>query len=592
MKKLIFLFLLCMIMVACVKKELNFQMNGQVKGYIFDSSNKPVEGAKVTIGNISSLTDSTGYFVIHNLDINGNPKYQVYVEKDNYTPKVQEVEFKSTVNVNNVGSDSVPLNNSVVTVKINLDELIELKGKIKLPDNYLLNPSDLIKIRTTIEINPECNDALTIPVVETTIDKDLNYTIKPVPRYGLFKNAKGELAKILSAIKFSIFINDDVNATFTGKLENLDLTKFAIEKTGNKNQITLSDCSVNSFYTVSGFVYSSQKELTKDVSQRETVKNAIVILKLNDKEVKRTISNSQGKYEFKEIEPNSGYQLNLLSLDSNNDGKFDYIGRSDFEKFNIEKNQSENKNINIWFQNTGTYSISGKLYVGNKESYVVPNATVSLYSANGLLDETSTSDTGTFTFSNISNKEVYIIAYDCDSDGNGYPNFIGYKADHLASSKTKVSFNNTTMVNINDAELFMKVSTLEPNYNFKVVGGNFFSINSYDEVYNKMGLNKESNIEIYFNKEIDQSTIDSLNNKKTDIVTLTKEGTGEKLAIAFEIDTNNRKKMIINPAQSLELSKYKLQINSELNSVNGFKYGVSNEINTKLLNLLQLDVVN
>jgi len=138
----------------------------------------------------------------------------------------------------------------------------------------------------------------------------------------------------------------------------------------------------------------------------------------------------------------------------------------------------------------------------------------------------------------------------------------------------------------------MKVSTLEPNYNFKVVGGNFFSINSYDEVYNKMGLNKESNIEIYFNKEIDQSTIDSLNNKKTDIVTLTKEGTGEKLAIAFEIDTNNRKKMIINPAQSLELSKYKLQINSELNSVNGFKYGVSNEINTKLLNLLQLDVVN
>lgn len=589
MKKFLLLLLIPLVLAGCVKKEMLYEVKGQVNGIVIDDSNNPVSGATVTLGNRSVLTDSKGYFVIDNLQVGGNPKYQIYIEKDGYTSQVQEVAFSTTVNVEGTddADDSIPLNNSVVSVKVTLGSLVDLKGKLYLPAGLTLNSGDTVTIKGDITVNSAYTQSTNLKKIEGTVDGDLNFTLKNVPKYGTFTSGT-TTDKIISALKISLYVNGSSVPTYSTTLTNLDLTKYAVEKINGRNTIDLNKLNLSKLYKVTGTIYKNSTELA---SNGDKVVGAIVVLLKSDgTELKRVVSNSLGVYEFSEVEVGENYQLKLANSDIDGDGDFDYFEKSNFEKFSIVSGQTGNKTMNLWFDSVGAYSLSGTLYAGNKEEVPVASAIVGLYSSSGLIYETRTDSNGEFTFNNIKNKDVYIVATSYDSDSNGVNNFIGYESGDATTLKTKVSYTNSTYSNITGAKLYMKVNSSEPNYSLKLTGGSFFSVNSSGNIYGQSTINTTDSVVLYFNKELTQTILDSLTARKVKIVTLTNLSTSASVSVSVSLDGTDKKKLVVNPTVVLDAGTYRIQVSTELNSTLGYNYGVSNTINTDVLTGLTLTV--
>ncbi|MBN2838230.1 MAG: carboxypeptidase regulatory-like domain-containing protein [Fusobacteriaceae bacterium] len=592
MKKIVLLILIPLILIGCVKKEMLYEVKGQINGIVVDESEKPIIGAKVTLGNVSAVTDSKGYFLISDLQVGGNPKYQLYIEKEGYTPKVQEVTFETSVNVEGTddNDDSIPLNNSTASVKVSLSTLVDLTGKLAIPSSYGISPSDKITISANLTVDSGYSESLSLSKIDGTVDSDMNITLKNMPRYGLYKNSSGTYVKIINKLTINVYVNGSSISKFNVSLSDLDLTKYAVENISGRHVVDLGSLTPSKSYMISGYVYPSADELKKDVSLRQTLKNAIVVLKLDDKEIKRTTTDSTGKYTFNEITADENYQLCLLSFDSNDDGKDDYSGRSDFEKFTIEQNQTGDETINLWYQSSGAYSIDGTLYAGNKEDIPVANATIGLFSSSGLIDEVKADSNGQFQFTNVTTKDVYMISYDYDSDSNGYINFIGYKSSDATSLKTKVSLSNTNLSNVTGVELYAKVNSDEPNYVLKLKGSNFFSVNSAGTVYNQMSLAPGDNIILTFDKLLSQTTLDSMATRKVKVVTITDIGSGSTIDTVVTLDGSDNKKLIVAPKSVLSAGTYRIQVTTELNTATAYNLGVRNTINTQLLNSLTLTI--
>lgn len=592
MKKIFLLILIPLILIGCVKKEMLYEVKGQINGIVVDEAEKPIVGAKVTLGNVSTTTDSKGYFLISDLEIGGNPKYQIYIEKDGYTPKVQEVAFETSVNVEGTddNDDSIPLNNSTASVKVSLGTLVDLTGKLAIPSSYGLTSSDKVTISANLTVDSGYSESLSLSKIEGTVDSDMNITLKNMPRYGLYKNSSGAYVKIISKLTINVYVNGSAVSKFNVSLSDLDLTKYAVEEVSGRHTVNLGNLSTSKSYSVSGYVYPSADELKKIESLRQTLKNAIVVLKLDDKEIKRTTTDSTGKYTFNEVAADDNYQLCLLGFDSNNDGRDDYAARSDFEKFAIEQSQSNDETINLWYQSSGAYSIDGTLYAGNKEDIPVANATIGLFSSSGLIDEVKTDSNGQFQFTNVTTKDVYMIAYDYDSDSNGYINFIGYKSTDATTLKTKVSLSNTNLSNVTGVELYSKVNSDEPNYILKLKGANFFSVNSAGTVYNQTSLASGDNILLTFDKTLSQSTLDSLATRKVKIVTITDISSGSTIDTIVTLDGSDNKKLIVAPKSILSAGTYRIQVSTELNTTTAYNLGVRNTINTQVLNSLTLTI--
>lgn len=589
MKKFLLLLLIPLVLAGCVKKEMLYEVKGQVNGIVIDDSNNPIAGATVTLGDRSVQTDSKGYFVIDNLQVGGNPKYQIYIEKDGYTSQVQEVAFSTTVNVEGTddADDSIPLNNSVVSVKVTLGSLVDLKGKLSLPAGLSLNSGDTVTIKGDITFNSAYTQSTNLKKIEGTVDSDLNFTLKNVPKYGTFTSGT-TTDKIISALKISVYVNGASVPTYSATLSNLDLTKYAVEKINGRNTIDLNKLNLSKLYKVTGTVYKNSTELA---SNGDKVVGAIVVLLKSDgTELKRVVSNSLGVYEFSEVEVGDNYQLKLANSDVDGDGSFDYFEKSNFEKFSIVSGQTGNKTMNLWYDSVGAYSLSGTLYTGNKEDIPVAHATVELYSSNGLIHETITDSNGEFTFNNIKNKDVYVIAKNYDNDGNGVNNFIGYESGDATSLKTKVSYSNSTYSNITGVKLYMKVNSSESNYLLKLTGGSFFSVNSSGNVYGQSSITTTDSFVLYFNKELSQTILDSLTARKVKIVTLTNLSTSALVSVSVSLDGTDKKKLIVNPTTVLDAGTYRIQVTTELNNTLGYNYGVSNTINTDVLTGLTLTV--
>lgn len=592
MKKIFLLILIPLILIGCVKKEMLYEVKGQINGIVVDEAEKPITGAKVTLGNVSTTTDSKGYFLISDLEIGGNPKYQIYIEKDGYTPKVQEVAFETSVNVEGTddNDDSIPLNNSTASVKVSLGTLVDLTGKLTIPSSYGLTSSDKVTISANLTVDSGYSESLSLSKIEGTVDSDMNITLKNMPRYGLYKNSSGAYVKIISKLTINVYVNGSAVSKFNVSLSDLDLTKYAVEEVSGRHTVNLGNLSTSKSYMVSGYVYPSSDELKKIESLRQTLKNAIVVLKLDDKEIKRTTTDSTGKYTFNEVAADDNYQLCLLGFDSNNDGRDDYAARSDFEKFAIEQSQSNDETINLWYQSSGTYSIDGTLYAGNKEDIPVTNATIGLFSSSGLIDEVKADSNGQFQFTNVTTKDVYMIAYDYDSDSNGYINFIGYKSTDATTLKTKISLSNTNLSNVTGVELYSKVNSDEPNYILKLKGANFFSVNSAGTVYNQTSLASGDNILLTFDKILSQSTLDSLATRKVKVVTITDISSGSTIDTIVTLDGSDNKKLIVAPKSILSAGTYRIQVSTELNTTTAYNLGVRNTINTQVLNSLTLTI--
>ncbi len=589
MKKFLLLLLIPLVLAGCVKKEMLYEVKGQVNGIVIDDSNNPIAGATVTLGDRSVQTDSKGYFVIDNLQVGGNPKYQIYIEKDGYTSQVQEVAFSTTVNVEGTddADDSIPLNNSVVSVKVTLGSLVDLQGKLSLPAGLSLNSGDTVTIKGDITLNSAYTQSTNLKKIEGTVDSDLNFTLKNVPKYGTFTSGT-TTDKIISALKISVYVNGASVPTYSATLSNLDLTKYAVEKINGRNTIDLNKLNLSKLYKVTGTVYKNSTELA---SNGDKVVGAIVVLLKSDgTELKRVVSNSLGVYEFSEVEVGDNYQLKLANSDVDGDGSFDYFEKSNFEKFSIVSGQTGNKTMNLWYDSVGAYSLSGTLYTGNKEDIPVAHATVELYSSNGLIHETITDSNGEFTFNNIKNKDVYVIAKNYDNDGNGVNNFIGYESGDATSLKTKVSYSNSTYSNITGVKLYMKVNSSESNYLLKLTGGSFFSVNSSGNVYGQSSITTTDSFVLYFNKELSQTILDSLTARKVKIVTLTNLSTSALVSVSVSLDGTDKKKLIVNPTTILDAGTYRIQVTTELNNTLGYNYGVSNTINTDVLTGLTLTV--
>ena len=474
MKRILLLILVPLIIMGCVKKEMLFEIKGQINGIVVDENNLPVAGAKVSLGSKNSISDEKGYFLISDLDVGGKPKYQVYIEKEGYSSQVQEVVFNTTIDTNGTSTSNtqVPLNNSVVSIKVTLGGLNDLKGKLILPQGISLNPTDTLKIEAKITINPSYTQSVKLEEIQGTINSDLTFTLKNISKYGTFTSGSST-EKIVSNLKISLFINNECVASYIASLQNPDFTKMTSEKINGVNTINLGNLDLSKLYKITGKVYKNISEVSKDGIK---IPNALVaLLKSDGTEIKRVISDTNGNYEFTEVEAGSNYQLKLLNSDSDKDGNIDYWEKSNFEKFSIISGQLGNKAINLWFDDAGSYSISGTLYAGNKEDVPVANAVVALFSSNGLIDEVKTDSNGLFQFTKVTAKDVYMIAYDYDSDNNGYINFIGYKNSDASTLKTKVSLNNTNLSNVSGIELYSKVNSDEPNYILKLKGGNFGS---------------------------------------------------------------------------------------------------------------------
>lgn len=592
MKKIFLLILIPLILIGCVKKEMLYEVKGQINGIVVDEAEKPIVGAKVTLGNVSTTTDSKGYFLISDLEIGGNPKYQIYIEKDGYTPKVQEVAFETSVNVEGTSDsdDSIPLNNSTASVKVSLGTLVDLTGKLAIPSSYGLTSSDKVTISANLTVDSGYSESLSLSKIEGTVDSDMNITLKNMPRYGLYKNSSGAYVKIISKLTINVYVNGSAVSKFNVSLSDLDLTKYTVENVNGRHTVNLGNLTTSKSYSVSGYVYPSADELKKVASLRQTLKNAIVVLKLDDKEIKRTTTDSTGKYTFNEVTPDDNYQLCLLSFDSNNDGKDDYAARSDFEKFAIEQSQSSDETINLWYQSSGTYSIDGTLYAGNKEDIPVANATIGLFSSSGLIDEVKADSNGQFQFTNVTTKDVYMIAYDYDSDSNGYINFIGYKSTDATTLKTKVSLSNTNLSNVTGVELYAKVNSDEPNYTLKLKGGNFFSVNSAGTVYNQTSLAPGDNILLTFDKVLSQATLNTMTTMKSKIVTITDISSGSTIDTIVTLDGSDNKKLIVAPKSILSAGTYRIQVSTDLNTSTAYNLGVKNTINTQVLNSLTLTI--
>lgn len=591
MKKILLLILVPLIIMGCVKKEMLFEIKGQINGIVVDENNLPVTGAKVSLGSKNSITDEKGYFLISDLDVGGKPKYQVYIEKEGYSSQVQEVVFNTTIDTNGTSTSNtqVPLNNSVVSIKVTLGGLNDLKGKLILPQGISLNPTDTLKIEAKITINPSYTQSVKLEEIQGTINSDLTFTLKNISKYGTFTSGSST-EKIVSNLKISLFINNESVASYIASLQNPDFTKMTSEKINGVNTINLGNLDLSKLYKITGKVYKNISEVSKDGIK---IPNALVaLLKSDGTEIKRVVSDINGNYEFTEVEAGSNYQLKLLNSDSDKDGNIDYWEKSNFEKFSIISGQLGNKAINLWFDDAGSYSISGTLYAGNKEDVPVANAVVALFSSNGLIDEVKTDSNGLFQFTKVTAKDVYMIAYDYDSDNNGYINFIGYKNSDASTLKTKVSLNNTNLSNVSGVELYAKVNSDEPNYILKLKGGNFFLVNSAGTVYNQTTLASGDNIILNFDKELSQSTLDSIGALKTKLVSITDISSGATIETLVTLDGSDKKKLIVAPKSILSAGTYRIQLSTELNTATAYNYGVKNSINTQVLNSMTLTIEN
>lgn len=589
MKRILLLILVPLIIMGCVKKEMLFEIKGQINGIVVDENNLPVAGAKVTLGSKNATTDEKGYFLISDLDVGGKPKYQVYIEKEGYSSQVQEVVFNTTIDTNGTSTSNtqVPLNNSVVSIKVTLGGLNDVKGKLILPQGINLNSTDTLKIEVKIMINPSFTQNVKLEDIQGTINSQLEFTLKNVPKYGVFTNGSST-EKILESLKISLFINNESVASYITSIKNPDFTKMISEKINGVNTINLGSLDLSKLYKITGKVYKNVSEVSKDGVK---IPNALISLLRHDgSEVRRILSDINGNYEFTEVEAGHNYQLKLLNSDIDKDGNIDYWEKSNFEKFSIIPGQLGNKNINLWFDEAGTYSVSGVLYAGNREDIPVANGVVGLYSSGGLISETITNSEGEFSFSNIKNKDIYIISNNLDSDGNGINNFIGYENGDSISLKTKIILSNSAYKDLSNIKLYMKVNQSEPNYNLRLKGGSFFYINSNNLVYGQSSINTSDSFVLYFDKELSQSNIDYFNSRKIKLVTLTNIALGNSVAVSFSLDPADKKKLIVDPANILDIGAYRIQINSELNSLIGFNYGVFNTINSEVLNNLVLNV--
>lgn len=138
----------------------------------------------------------------------------------------------------------------------------------------------------------------------------------------------------------------------------------------------------------------------------------------------------------------------------------------------------------------------------------------------------------------------------------------------------------------------MKVNSDEPNYNLKLKGGNFFSVNSVGTVYNQTTLSPRDNIILSFDKGLSQSVLDSLVTLKSKIVTITNISSGATVDTIVSIDGSDNKKMMVAPKSTLSAGTYRIQVSTDLCTMIAYNYGVKNAINTQILSSLVLTVEN
>ncbi len=593
-KKIMILILALGVLSGCLKKEMMYKLEGEVNGIVIDSFQNPIKEAKIILANKTTYTDSNGYFEIKNIPIAGNPKYQIYVERNGYTSKIEEIKFESSINLDGSsrGDDSIPINDSVTSLKITLENMIDLKGEFVFPQGLKIDGKSKVLLDGELKINPNYKGDLSLVKLRGEIDSNLKFTLKNIPRYGVFEGGDGKSYRIIEELRLTLYIDDMLNPKYTYILKDFDLTKYPVENINEKFIADIGRVELERYHYISGKVYINMDELSKPEDERETVEGAVVLLKSNGEEITRTITDMNGVYTFEKVEPGIDYQLSLLNHDSNQDGNYEYRAREDFEIFRIEKMNTIDKVINLWYEKSGVYSIEGIVYAGEKENIPIPYASVALYSSGGLIKEVKADEFGNFKFSNIANKEIYLISYDFDSDQNGYINFFGYKQGDSAIDKTKIPLNNVNLVDIKGVQLHMKVNKNEPNYTLELKSGNFFNVNSKNQIYNQTTLSTGEDIVFEFNKELDKTTINSLIERKKNIVTIVNLASSEEIDTNLYLDVSNTKRLVIEVKAVLTEGTYRLNFDKEINALEPYRYGVGNNIQDSVLNALTLTIKN
>ncbi|MGM0508538.1 MAG: hypothetical protein ACQERZ_05165 [Fusobacteriota bacterium] len=559
-------------------------------GVVVDQNGEPIEGALISIAGKETKTIKGGSFQIAGLDIGGATSgsgvtMNATITKDNYISMSAHVEYTEdtltgddesveikidspgTVQTGEdgtltVGTVLIPISNAQQNVRVEMVELLTLKGKVDLPETISTDASIMVKPTIMGSSYPKSD-------YTEEISDSLEYTIEDIPASGS------------QDILLEIYLNENKYAEYYAMEDGVSLLAAQKNEVKGEQRFVNYDFEAKKYGTVKGKVF-------KTLDKSEIIPaGAKVILNKYDgssayEEVDSTTVDSEGNYVFREV-IQGNYQVELKDFDApdvngEGDGNFEYINGKTFNDIAVIDGENSTNGTtpttvvkNLWYEGAYDYNISGKVEVGIKGD-TIEGIKVKLLHDNAsttaqmdTIDEVTTTSDGAFAFEGIEFKNVKVVAEEIDTDDNLVVNF---------NQDSEVIYNEKG-IDV-EVDLFMYANSDE--YGLHVVSTNYTKIKEDRLVVIDNAIEPDANIEVTFDNPI------SLNSK-TEIETYDDNGnivnledmSGNELDITYSL-SSDKKTVTIDPVKDLKQDNYIIKVNSKLDSEYGYKYEIGNTI--------------
>jgi hypothetical protein len=559
--------------------EVDIAPKGVLTGVVINTEGQPIEGVEITAGDKIAVTNSKGSFSISDIDVGGNPKYYITLNKQNYLAASAEASFASSLSVQDSNKiDGLPLENAAASIKVTMIELVTLKGTLKLPEGATITSGSAIKVEPEITVSDSYSQLNPKSGYKSSVSSALTFEIKDVPRAGIENSST-----IISEMKFKVFINDKKYADYIcseTEKSKLNLAAMIKIKGAEQNQIDIGEIDLSRLYTVTGKVYTSVEKTTP-------ADGAYIYLKKNDTEYKKTITDSTGNFIMGEIEEGQGYSLELNGYDEDGDGTPEFYNHEKLEQFSLIGSKTT-VNKELCFEGKYSYTVTGSIYAGKKElNQKCAGAKVKMFNSSGRLIAYGVSDSaGNYKFENVKTASIYITVDDKDINGNGVADFKGYTPANSATAKARVDLTNSENQTISGADLIMQVNSEENSFKLEIKTADFATVNSdgtTSEITN--GVEPGDKLSITFSNKLSADSITKIESKGKKPFAIYDVTNGQYISSSYEYgkDSSNvedKSKIVITPGEYLTSNKYRVEINALLSSEAGSIYEVGNTLSS------------
>lgn len=588
--RVLVLIILIILLAGCYEKETKIKPKGIVSGVVLDSEGKPIAGVKVTAGDKTTGTNGDGTFSISDIDVGGNPKYYMVFNKANYVTASAEANFTSTLTVQDSGEiDGLPLDNSSAYVKVTMIEIVTVKVKLKPPTNSTLTTTSIIKVIPSLEMGKAYQKYIPKSGYGGEVSNSLEVKIKDVPRLGYETNVTEAAIKKL---KIKVYIDGNEYAGYFGEIDDeatLNLEGQEKIAAAGQNEINLPDMQLKRYYMITGNIYSDAAQI--NLTNPLKVSGAKVVLKKGTEVYKEVNADTNGHYVIPEIEEGSDYTLVLGNYDSNGDGRAEYVNTKSFDKVILTGTGSLVQR-NLYFDGKYSYSVAGKVFVGQKElNETMEGIKVNMFSGDTLVETCITTSDGAFKFNNVSYKNIEISTEDKDINGNGIADFKGYNKDDTSTASAKSTVSNTSNTNISNIELIMPANINESELYLDIVSTNYTETDRDGTIKSIVNaVNPDGSIEIKFNNNLSEESMAKMIKEGNEPFTVTDKKSGLKIDITYDFgtkkddlgnDVKDLSKIVIKPVKYFSEESLNLAVSKELATERGYKYKIENQINIK-----------